>query len=144
MDVFRVRALAKQIANQNCFWPINQTFADKLLRISKRLIRYIALYSMAGVDMVDRMFRIPSSSNDVGFIDACAAYLKPKMSLSHVRPSGANLRRVAIEPKVTRAPTERTSESNFREEDTIADASALQMDLATPMFQPLRGDSGRT
>ena len=85
--------------------------------------------------MVDRIFGIPSSSNDVGFIDACAAYLTPKMSHSQVRPSGANLRRVAIEPKGTRAPTERPSASTFREEDNIADA---------PMFQPLRGDSGRT
>ena len=92
--------------------------------------------------MVDRMF--PSSSNDVGFIDACAAYLTPKMSLSQVRPSGANLRRVAMEPKATRAPTERPSASTFREEDNIADASALKIDLVTPMFQPLRGDSGRT
>ena len=87
MDIFRARALAKQIANQNCFWPVSQTFADKLLRNWKRLIRYIALYSMAGVAMVDRIFRIPSSSNDVGFIDACAAYLTPKMSLSQIRPS---------------------------------------------------------
>ena len=144
MDIFRARSLAKQIANQNCFWPVSQTFADKLLRISKRLIRYIALYSMAGVAMVDRIFRIPSSSNDVGFIDACAAYLTPKMSLSQVQPSGANLRRVAIEPKATRAPTERPSASTFHEEDNIADASALKNDLVTPMFQPLRGDSGRT
>ena len=94
--------------------------------------------------MVDRIFRIPSSSNDVGFIDACAAYLTPKMSLSQVRPSGANLRRIAIEPKATRAPTERPSASTFREEDNIADASAMKIDLVTPMFQPLRGDSGRT
>ena len=56
MDVFRARALAKEIVNQNCYWPINETFADKLLRTSKRLIRYIALYSMAGVAMSGRMF----------------------------------------------------------------------------------------
>ena len=84
MDIFRARALAKEIVNQNCFWPVNQTFADKLLCTSKRLIRYVALYSMAGVAMEGRMFRIPSSSMDVGFIDACAAYLTPKMSLSQV------------------------------------------------------------
>ena len=106
MDVFRVRALAKEIVNQNCFWPVNQIFADKLLRTSKCLIRYIALYSMAGVAMSGRMFRIPSNSMDVGFIDACAAYLTPKMALSQVRPSGANLRRVAIEPTPTCAPPE--------------------------------------
>ena len=144
MDIFRARALAKDIANQNCFWPVNQTFADKLLRNTKCLIRYVALYSMVGVAMEGRMFRIPSSSIDVGFIDACAAYLTPKMSLSQVRPSGANLRRVAIEPKPTRTPTERPSASTFREEDNIADATALKIDLVTPVFQPLRGETGRT
>ena len=92
------RALAKEIVNQNCFWPVNQTFAEKLLRTSKRLIRYVALYSMAGVAMSGRIFRIPSSHVDVGFIDACAAFLTPKMALSQVRPSGCNLRRIAIEP----------------------------------------------
>ena len=53
------RRVAKQIANQNCFWPVNQTMADKLLRASKRIIRYVALYSMAGVAMDSRLFRIP-------------------------------------------------------------------------------------
>ena len=144
MDIFRARALAKEIVNQNCFWPVNQTFTDKLLRTSKRLIRYVALYSMAGVAMEGGMFRIPSSSMDVGFIDACASYLTPKMSLSQVRPSGANLRRVAIEPKPTRAPTERPSVSTYREEDNIAEATALKIDLVTPVFQPLRGETGRT
>ena len=55
------RRVAKQIANQNCFWPVDQTMADKLLRASKRIIRYVALYSMAGVAMESRLFRIPSS-----------------------------------------------------------------------------------
>ena len=131
MDVFRARVLAKEIVNQNCFWPVNQTFADKLLRTSKRLIRYIVLYSMAGVAMSGRMFRIPSNSVDVGFIDACAAYLTPKMALSQVLPSGANLRRVAIEPTPTRARPERPSASTYREDDTIAEATALKMDLVT-------------
>ena len=144
MDVFSVRALAKVVINQNCLWPVNQTFADKLLRTSKRLIRYIALYSMAGVAMEGRMIRIPSSSLDVGFVDACAAYLTPKMSLSQVRPSGANLRRVTIEPKSTRALTDRPSASSFLEEDNIAEASALKIDLVVPVFQPLRGETGRT
>ena len=90
------------------------------------------------------MFRIPSSSMDVGFIDACAAYLTPKMSLSQVRPSGASLRRVAIEPKPTRSPTERPSASTYREEESIAEATALKIDLVTPVFQPLRGETGRT
>ena len=140
-DVFRARALAKEIVYQNCFWPVNQTFADKLLRTSKRRICYVALYSMAGVAMSGRMFRIPSTSLDVGFIDACAAYLTPKMSLSQVRPSGANLRCVAIEPTPTRALTERPSASTYREDDRIAE---MNTDLVTPMFQPLRGETGRT
>ena len=72
------------------------------------------------------------------------AYLTPKMSLSQVRPSGANLRRVAIEPKPTRTPTERPSTSTFLEEDNIAEATALKIDLVTPVFQPLRGETGRT
>ena len=144
MEIFHARTLATNIVNQNCFWPVNQTFADRLLRTSKRLIRYIALYSMADVAMEGRMFRIPSSSMDVGFVDACAAFLTPKMSLSQVRPSGANLRRVAIEPKTTRAPIERPSASTFREEETIAEATSMKMDLATPVFQPLRGETGRT
>ena len=137
MDIFRALALAKDIVNQNCFWPVNQTFTNKLLRTSTRLIRYVALYSMAGVAMEGCMFRIPSSSMDVGFIDACAAYLTPKMSLSQVRPSGSNLRRVAIEPKPTRSPTERPSASTYQEEDNIAKATALKIDLVTPVFQPL-------
>ena len=92
MDVIHARALVKEIVQQNCYWPVSQTFADKLLRTSKRLIRYVALYSIAGVAMEGRMFRIPSSSMDIGFIDVCAAHLTPKMSLSQVLPSGANLR----------------------------------------------------
>ena len=140
MDVICARALAKDIVHQNCFWPVNQTFADKLLR----LIRYVALYSMAGVAMEGRMFRIPSRM-DVGFVDACAVHRTPKMALSQVLPSGANLRRVAIEPRPTRSPTERPSASTHRDEDeNVAEASALQMDLVTPLFQPLRGETGRT
>ena len=51
------RKIAKQIANQNCYWPVTQVMADKLLVSSKRLIHYIALYSMAGVAMENRLFR---------------------------------------------------------------------------------------
>ena len=56
LDTFRGRTLSKQIVNQNCFWPVNQTFADKLLRSSKRIICYVALYSMAGVAIENRVF----------------------------------------------------------------------------------------
>ena len=91
------------------------------------------------------MFRIPSSSMDAGFVDACAVHLTPKMALSQVLPSGAILRCVAIEPRPTRSPTERPSASTHRDEDeNVAEASALQIDLATPLFQPLRGETGRT
>ena len=69
LDVFRSRTLAKQVVNQNCFWPVNQTFADKLLGASKRLLRYVVLYSMAG-------------ARDTTFIiDACTTFLTPKMAL---------------------------------------------------------------
>ena len=92
------RRVAKQIANQNCFWPVNQTMADKLFRASKRIIRYVALYSMAGVAMESRLFRIHPSARDTPFIDACAAFLTPKMDLSQVMPSGCYLRQVAHPP----------------------------------------------
>ena len=42
------------------------------------------------------------------------------------------------------APTERPSASSYLEEDNIAEASALKIDLVTPVFQPLRGETGRT
>ena len=89
----------KQIANRNCFWPVNQTMADKLLRASKRIIRYVALYSMAGVAMESRLFRIPPNARDTPFMDACAAFLTPKMNFSQVMRSGCNLRRVAHPPE---------------------------------------------
>ena len=92
------RKVAKQIANQNCYWPITQVMADKLLVASKRLIRYIALYSMAGVAMENRLFRIHPNARDTPFMEACAAFLTPKMSLSQVMPSGCHLRRVAQPP----------------------------------------------
>ena len=65
------------------------------------------------------------------------------MDLSQVLPSGANLRRVAIEPPPTRAPPERPSASSYQEEDTTAKATAMNMDFVTPMFQPLRGEAGK-
>ena len=80
------RKVAKQVANQNCFWPITQLMADKLLVASKRLIRYIALYSMAGVAMETKLFRIHPNTRDTPFMEACAAFLTPKMDL---RPSDA-------------------------------------------------------
>ena len=108
------RRVAKQIANQNCFWPVNQTMADKLLRASKRIIRYVALYSMAGVAMELRLFRIHPSARDTPFIDACAAFLTPKMDLSQVMPSGCNLRQVAHPPGNQLAVPDRPSASDYQ------------------------------
>ena len=143
IDVFRARTLAKQVVNQNCFWPLNQTFADKLLLTSKRLLRYVALYSMAGVAIEGRVFRIPTTARYTAFIDACAAFLTPKMELSQVLPSGCNLRRVTIQPKNQLAVPERRSASTFNEEETVVDPSTMQLDLATSVFQPYSGETGR-
>ena len=134
LGVFRGRVLSKQIVNQNCFWPVDQTLADHLLRASKRIIRYIALYSKAGVAMENRLFRIVSNARDTPFIDACAAFLRPKMELSQVMPSGCNLRRVAIQPRNQAVLPERPSASAFVEEQTVVDPSTVEMDLLTPAF----------
>ena len=64
------RRVAKQIANQNCYWPVTQVMADKLLVASKRLIRYIALYSMAGVAMENKLFRIHPNARGTPFMEA--------------------------------------------------------------------------
>ena len=143
IDTFCGRTLAKQIVNQNCFWPLNQTFADKLLRASKRLIRYVALYSMAGVAIENRLFRIPSCARDTTFIDACAAFLTPKMELSQVMPSGCNLHCFAVQPRNQLAVPERPSASAFSEDHSVVDPATMQMDLVTPAFQPYRGETGR-
>ena len=90
------------------------------------------------------MFRIPSILMDVGFVDACAAHLTPKMALSQVLPSGVNLHRVAIETRPTRSPTARPRASTHRDDENVAEASALRMDLLSPLFQPFRGETGRT
>ena len=141
LGVFRGRILSKQIVNQNCFWPVDQTLADHLLRTSKRIIRYVALYSMAGVAMENRLFRIVPNARDTPFIDACAAFLAPKMELSQVMPSGCNLHRVAIQPRNQIALPERPSASTFEEEQSVADPAAMKIELATPVVQPYRGET---
>ena len=135
--------MAKQIVNQNCFWPVSQTLADKLLRASKRIIRYVALYSMAGVAMENRVFCIAPNVRDTPFIDACAAFLTPKMDLSQVMPSGCNLRRVAVPPRNQLDVPDRPSASDFQEEQSVVDPADMQMALVTPAFQPYRGATGR-
>ena len=48
------------------------------------------------------------------------------------------------EPTPTSAPPERPSVSTYRKDDTTTEATAMKMDLVTPMFQPLRGEAGGT
>ena len=137
------RKVAKQIANQNCFWPVNQTMADKLLRASKRIIRYVALYSMTGVAMESRLFRIHPSARDTPFIDACAAFLTPKMDLSQVMPSGCNLCRVAHPPGNQLKVLDRPSTSDYQEEEETIDPADMHMAIVAPVFKPYRGATGR-
>ena len=139
------RKVAKQIANQNCFWPVTQVMADKLLCASKRLIRYIALYSMAGVAMENRLFRIHPNARDTPFMDACAAFLTPKMNLSQVifLPSGCQLRRFAQPPANQLAVADRPSASDYPEVEGSIDPEDMRVAATTPVFQPYRGETGR-
>ena len=98
---------------------------------------------MAGVAMENRLFRIAPNATDTPFLDACAAFLQPKMHLSRVMPSGCNLRRVAVSPSKELAVPDRPSASDFQEEQGEADPDAMQVALATPVFQPYRGATGR-
>ena len=137
------RKIAKQIANQNCYWPVTQVMADKLLIASKRLIRYIALYSMAGVAMENRLFRIHPNARDTPFMEACAAFLTPKMSLSQVMPSGCHLRRVAQPPSNLLAVADRPSASDYPEEQMTISPEEMRAAVTTPVFQPYRGETGK-
>ena len=137
------RKIAKQIANQNCYWPITQVMADKLLVASKRLIRYIALYSMAGVAMENRLFRIHPNARDTPFMEACAAFLTPKMSLSQVMPSGCHFRRVAQPPSNLPAVADRPSASDYPEVEMSVTLDEMRAAVTTPVFQPYRGEIGR-
>ena len=137
------RKVAKQIANQNCFWPVTQVMADKLLCASKRLIRYIALYSMAGVAMENRLFRIHPNARDTPFMDACTAFLTPKMNLSQVMPSGCQLRRFAQPPAIQLAVADRPSASDYPEVEGSIDPEDMRVAVTTPVFQPYRGETGR-
>ena len=144
MSEILARKVAKQVANQNCFWPITQLMADKLLVASKRLIRYIALYSMAGVAMETKLFRIHPNTRDTPFMEACAAFLTPKMDLSQVMPSGCQFRRVAQPPSNVPALSDRPSASDFSEEVLTITPDEMRAAVTTPVFQPYRGETGRT
>ena len=137
------RKIAKQIANQNCYWPVTQVMADKLLVSTKRLIRYIALYSMAGVAMENRLFRIHPNARDTPFMEACVAFLTPKMSLSQVMPSGCHLRRVAQPPSNLLAVADRPSASDYPEEQMTISPEEMRAAVTTPVFQPYRGETDR-
>ena len=143
MELNLKRDVSKQMANQNCFWPVNQTMADKLLRAPKRIIRYVALYSMAGVAMESRLFRIHPSTRDTPFIDACVAFLSPKMDLSQVMPSGCHLHQVALPSANQLAVEDRPSASDYKEEEQSIDPTDMHMAVSTPVFQPYRGATGR-
>ena len=95
---------------------------------------------MAGVAIEGRVFRIPSTTLDTTFIDACVAFLTPKMALSQVLPSGCNLRRVTTQPKNQLAVPERPSASTFNEEETVVDPSTMLRDPSVPA---IRGDTGK-
>ena len=143
MDVTLSRKIAKQVANQNCFWPITQLMADKMLSASKRLIRNIALYSMAGVAMENKLFRIHPNARTTLFMEACAAFLTPKMNLSQVMPSGCQFRQVAQPPSNVPALTDRPSASDFPEEVLTVTPDEMRAAVTTPVFQPYRGETGK-
>ena len=137
------RKVSKQVANQNCYWPITQLMADKMLSASKRLIRYIALYSMAGVAMENRLFRIHPNTRDTPFMEACAAFLTPKMDLSQVMPSGCQFRQVAQPATNVPALSDRPRASDYQEELVTVTPDEMRAAVTTPCFQPYRGETGR-
>ena len=93
--------------------------------------------------MESRLFRIHPSARDTSFIDACAAFLTPKMDLSQVMPSGCNLRQVAQPPGNQLAVPDRPSASDYQEEEDTIDPTDMHMAVSAPVFQPYRGATGR-
>ena len=93
--------------------------------------------------MESRLFRIHPSARDTPFIDACAAFLTPKMDLSQVMPSGCNLRRVAQPPGNQLQVPDRPSASDYQEEEETIDPTDMHMTVSAPVFQPYRGATGR-
>ena len=93
--------------------------------------------------MESRLFRIHPSVRDTPFIDACAAFLTPKMDLSQVMPSGCNLRRVAHPPENQLTLPDRPSASDYQEEEETIDPADMHMAITAPVFQPYRGATGR-
>ena len=75
-------------------------------------------------------------------MDACAAFLTPKMNLSQVMPSGCHLRRVSQPPANQLAVPDRPSASDFPEEVETINSEDMCMAVSTPAFQPYRGEYG--
>ena len=139
MSEILARKVSKQVANQNCYWLITQLMADKMLSASKRLIHYIALYSMAGVAMENRLFRIHPNTRDTPFMEACAAFLTPKMDLSQVMPSGCQFRRVAQPATNVPALSDRPRASDFPEEVLTVTPDEMRAAVTTPCSNPTEG-----
>ena len=77
-------------------------------------------------------------------MDACAAFLTPKMDLSQVMPSGCHLRRVAQPPANQLAVPDRPSASDFQEDEETINPEDMRMAVTTPAFQPYRGGGRRS
>ena len=76
-------------------------------------------------------------------MDACAAFLTPKMNLRQVMPSGCNFRRVAQPPANQVAVPDRPSASDYQEDQESIDPEEMRMAVTVPVFQPYRGATGR-
>ena len=93
--------------------------------------------------MESRLFRIHPSARGTPFIDACAAYLTPKMDLSQVMPSGCRSCQVAPPPRNQLAVQDRPSASDYQEDEETIDPEDMVMAVTAPVFQPYRGATGR-
>ena len=142
MELNLKRDVSKQIANQNCFWPVNQTMADKLLRASKRIIRYVTLYSARcshGIEIIPhppqhkryaihRFLRGVLNDED-GLESSNAKWLPSTIKVA--LPSASQL---AVE--------DRPSASDYKE-DVLIDPTDMHMAVSAPVFQPYRSATGR-
>ena len=140
MELNLGRKVAKQIANQNCFWPVNQTMTCTLPRGLFDTLRCIPWQEWPWNQ--DYSAFTPSA-RDTPFIDACAAFLTPNMDRSQVMPSGCNLRRVAHPPGNQLQVPDRPSASDYQEEEETIDPADMHMAITAPVFQPYRGATGR-
>ena len=98
---------------------------------------------MAGVAMENRLFRIHLNARDTPFMEACVAFLTPKMSLSQVMPSGCHFRRVTQPPSNLLAVADRPSASDYQEEQMTVTPDEMRAAVTTPVFQPYSGETGR-